>query len=593
MLNLIYEINNEYRDKVIYIWDVCRNSMSLFTKLAFGSKMVSGFVTDIDKYIGNMFLNLPVIGTEDYPDDGAILVLPDYPDTCKHKVYEKVLQMLPNAKIVWHEDLYDVADCLLHDKVMIYGTGKAAEQILDVCGEKDISIEGFINSNAGSNETFKGYKVFSSNDLWKFKEFPIIVAALNIEAKEEIINNLSNNNCERIYVNHIIAPSHGFMEAIFTWINKAICGGKKIYIYSDHNEYLKITQKSFEAYGILVNGIVYEKSDRNNLIEDVYTLAYMNSNDIFVYINERMPDKMYQANRLLRDLGMEYENFTGAIQSRTNYPEWRANVDILLGSSVPGNTEKKGFYIYGKDRDDDLKIMILGGSTSTETAYTTELWVSKMYNKYFRNNNVTIYNGANCGFDVAQELLVLLRDGPVIKPDIVISMSGVNNLFDRSDLPFFDNSSYYDKDSSYADVANNFNALTMAKWFPIIAPQSYLNSGLKSDEENFEFWVRNEKIIYEVAKIIGARPYIFLQPMNIDEENMDMHEYSLHVTEQSRKAQKGFLARCKNNDFYINAIDILSGKDKMYIDACHYTDEANEIIAEYVYEKIKNAIGAN
>lgn len=589
MLNLIYEINSEYRDKNIYIWDVCRNSMALFTKLAFGSKMISGFVTDIDKYMGNKFLNLPVIGAEDYPDDESILVLPDYPDKCRHKVYEKVLHMLPNAKIVWHEDLHDVADCLLHEKVMIYGTGKAAEQVLDVCKEKDILIEGFINSNAKNGETFKGYKVFSSKNLWKFTEFPIIVAALNIEAKEEIINNLSNNNCERIYVNHIITLGDSFMEAVFTWINKAIRYEKKIYIYSDYNEYLKITQKTFETYGITVDGIVYEKSDKNNLIEDVYSLAYMDSNDIFVYINERIPAKMQRANRLLRDLGMEYENFTGAIQSRCNYSDYKISYDILLGRSIGGNTEKRGFYIYGKDKEDDPKIMILGGSTSTEQAYTTELWVSKMYNKYFRNDNVTIYNGANCGFDVVQELLVLLRDGPVIKPDIVISLSGVNNLFDRSEIPVFHNSFF--EELSFEDVGNNFNVWIMSQWFSIIAPQAYHNSGLKSDEENFEFWKRNARIIYEVAKIIGARPYIFLQPMNIDEGNMDMHEYSLHIAEQYRKAQKGFLSGCKNNDFYINAINLLSGKDKMYIDSAHYTDEANEIIAEYVYEKIKNAIG--
>ena len=589
MLNLIYEINSKYRDMNIYVWDVCRNSIALFTKLAFGSKMISGFVTDIDKYIGNKFLNLPVIGAEDYPDDGAILVLPDYPDTCKHKVYEKVLQIIPNAKIVWHEDLFDVDDCLLHEKVMIYGTGKAAEQILDVCKENDISIEGFINSNAESNETYKGYKVLSSKDLWKFKEFPIIVAALNIEAKEEIINSLSNHNCERIYVNRIIDSVDNFVEAIFTWVNKAICDRKKIYIYSGYNEYLKITQKTFEKYGITVDGIVYETSDKNNLIEDVYTLAYMDSNDVFVYINERIPAKMQRANQLLRDLGMEYENFIGAIQSRINYSDYKINIDLLLGVSITGNTEKKGFYIYGKDKEDDLKIMILGGSTSTEKAFTIESWVQKMYNNYFKNRNVTIYNGANSSFDVTQELLVLLRDGPVISPDIVISMSGVNNICYRSDLPLF-NDSYF-KDSSYTYVANGFNVLAVAQSFRVFSTQIHYNSGLKSNEGPFEFWKRNEKILCEVAKVIGATPFVFLQPMKIDEEHMDMWEYSLHIGEQQREGAKRILNECQNNDFYINAVNILSGKNKMYIDVCHYTDEANEIIAAYVYEKIKNAIG--
>lgn len=589
MLNLIYEINSKYRDKDIYIWDVCRNSVSLFTRLAFGPKTISGFVTDIDKYIGNKFLNLPVIGAEDYPDDGAILVLPDYPDTCKYKVYEKVLQMLPNAKIIWNEDLYDVADCLLHEKVVIYGTGKAAEQILGVCKENNISIEGFINSYAESNETYKGYKVFSSKDLWKFKELPIIVAAQNVEAKEEILYNLSNNNCEKIYMNRIIDSAIVSVEAIFTWIDKAIRDRKKIYIYSSYNEYLKITQKTFEKYGITVDGIVYEKSDKNNLIEDVYSLAYMDSTDIFVYINERIPAKMQKANQLLRDLGMEYENFIGAIQSRGNHFEYKVNTDILLGHSMMGNTEKRGFYIYGKDKKDDLKIMILGGSTSTEKAFTIESWVQKMYNNYFRNRNVTIYNGANNAFDIVQELLVLLRDGPVISPDIVISMSGVNNLCDRSDIPFFYNS--YFEDSKYIYAANGFNVLSIFQSLRTINTQIHYNSGLKSNEEPFDFWKRNEKIICEVAKLIGAKPFVFLQPMQIDEEHMDMFEYSLHIGEQQREGANRILNECQNDDFYINAVNILSGKNKMYIDVCHYTDEANEIIAAYVYEKIKNAIG--
>lgn len=40
---------------------------------------------------------------------------------------------------------------------------------------------------------------------------------------------------------------------------------------------------------------------------------------------------------------------------------------------------------------------------------------------------VVLYNGAACGYDIVQELLRLMRDGNIIKPDYVISMSGVNN----------------------------------------------------------------------------------------------------------------------------------------------------------------------
>lgn len=116
-------------------------------------------------------------------------------------------------------------------------------------------------------------------------------------------------------------------------------------------------------------------------------------------------------------------------------------IDPFLGygysiSDLPDRDEEKktqGFVVYGdaKDRGHarpvDIRIVTLGGSTTTP--HFIGCWPKQLYNVLRSNGvNATVYNGGVSGYSTAQELLKLLRDVLPLRPDIVISFNGINDV---------------------------------------------------------------------------------------------------------------------------------------------------------------------
>ena len=53
---------------------------------------------------------------------------------------------------------------------------------------------------------------------------------------------------------------------------------------------------------------------------------------------------------------------------------------------------------------------------------------------------------------------------------------------------------------------------------------------------------------------------------------------------------KEFYYISNNQDFYYNLFDLFHHKEKMFIDFCHYSDSANDMIAKTVYEVISSRL---
>ena len=65
--------------------------------------------------------------------------------------------------------------------------------------------------------------------------------------------------------------------------------------------------------------------------------------------------------------------------------EWHYYKDPLLGGSIIYPEGKPGWKLYGKEEDDAIRILVLGGSTSSEQ-YHPENWISKLYYKLRQDN---------------------------------------------------------------------------------------------------------------------------------------------------------------------------------------------------------------
>ena len=74
--------------------------------------------------------------------------------------------------------------------------------------------------------------------------------------------------------------------------------------------------------------------------------------------------------------------------------------------------------------------------------------------------------------------------------------------------------------------------------------------------------------------------------MNVCMEPDTLRECLMFAAE-SRGSNSRFAADSRSDDFYINLLDLFHHREGMFIDNCHYSDEANGIIADIVYRAIK------
>ena len=95
------------------------------------------------------------------------------------------------------------------------------------------------------------------------------------------------------------------------------------------------------------------------------------------------------------------------------------------------------------------------------------------------------------------------------------------------------------------------------------------------------------RLLGVIAEFYGARFFGFLQPMNMTMDNMSVWEKSLYEQEDTMVGAREFAQSATNVEAgYINLMRLFEHQDNMYFDVCHYTNKAQEKLAEMVYEKI-------
>jgi hypothetical protein len=255
-------------------------------------------------------------------------------------------------------------------------------------------------------------------------------------------------------------------------------------------------------------------------------------------------------------------------------------------------------------------IVALGGSTTAAFEFPDESSWSEELARLLDENKLpgTVINFGNSSYKSSQEMLIFIRDVLQLKPDIVISYDGVNEVFGfLKDYPIYSGYTLLTYDyvvknqDTFVCLPNTLFYLTKIIKHNKNKTQKVFY-GVKSDRTADEVLLENWNIIKSICDSHNIRFYCVLQPFACNSEQTTTPELlqrhwkgkfggdpkirkdliqMCNIVRKKMEQQnhfKDFTAIFDNN----NSKDIFIWED----DTCHVSKMGNRIIARNMYQII-------
>ena len=268
--------------------------------------------------------------------------------------------------------------------------------------------------------------------------------------------------------------------------------------------------------------------------------------------------------------------------------------DPIIGYSR-NEKDTPGFVVFANVNDEKdkniFKIITLGGSTSDPYLSNIKSW-SELLFEMLNNLNipVKIYAGGVSGYTASQEALKLIRDGITLKPDLVLSYSGVNDV----------QSKLYDVEKHFfvrSYMPNIFKTLIKHRKIKNELQGDFvlteLNLGVENWENKAEFWIRCERTMHAVCEEFDIKFHAFLQPRFIRKYVLmySLFDPKIIASDLFFDTVSTYIARGRGQLWLHDFTNIFNGSDELFYDFCHVYEKGNRIIAQkilpYVLEAIK------
>lgn len=352
-----------------------------------------------------------------------------------------------------------------------------------------------------------------------------------------------------------------------------------------------INSKDYDFWRNLTN--VLENEVKEPLIiavdkesETIYDLAYCDIDRLIVFIS------VFECSwitEILIEMGLKQtQNFVYIHNSFSgNVTDKYWGFDWLLGNTFKQELDCPGFYIHGDKKGSGKKIVLLGNSASDPLFYPQKSW-PEMFCENCQKHQVEsiVYNGAVTDYSSINEMIKLLRDALLIKPDIVISYSGIIDF--REYVPGF----------PYL----NLNLMrTSTRWES--ENDKEVIYGLADNRSAYERWISNEKIMNQVCQIQGISFYGILQPWlgsdrsNAWEKLQMWSDYYWQVAfpqfdkfvSNAKEFKRKIQTDVKENEWLYDFTNIFSwiDDDDIYFDSIHVNEQGNQIVAEKIGELLE------
>lgn len=379
---------------------------------------------------------------------------------------------------------------------------------------------------------------------------------------------------------------------IVLWVSDEL----SLYIYDDFYE-LGINVEYF------VSDQVFENKIKDKEVKMYLDLLYEDQKSIFVVAFAFIDHgKIY---RMLTDLGYQYKEdfYIGATEG---YFQDYDVIDSLLGYNryyaCVGGYELGFGYIGNKSEiDKQYVILTLGGSTTDPTIGNNKSWPEYLYEMLINiRTNILIINGGLAGYAVNQEFLKFIRDGLDLNVNMLITFDGYNDVLKEASYSDYLFLSAYGK-KVYDNIQNKGDFAPDTMGLRNVSEIVHGNQKIKGNES--EVWTHFHKMIHAVAKEYNISDFGFLQPMIelgnpiITKEAKELNNALCNAVPLHKKKlakmknfYNGVLDFVNSKNYMFDLTDIFDNQEDMYYDICHATDEGNWIIADAIFQQIKECI---
>ena len=207
---------------------------------------------------------------------------------------------------------------------------------------------------------------------------------------------------------------------------------------------------------------------------------------------------------------------------------------------------------------------------------------------------MTVYNAGVSGYTSAQELIKMIRDVLLLKPNMIIVYDGYNDTSEINACPgkYFE-FSYLKKALDYAQKHINHDL----EFLSDENDETEYNTFLPVID-NFENWLKNIEIMHAIAVDQGIEFRSFLQPMLSSKKNLTKEEKGIlfeveyfsglkKTSLMGKEFRRRIAAILMSHEYICDLSDIFDNIPNMYIDICHVREGANEIIAEKILRNIE------
>lgn len=580
IINPMLNTNNR-----IYIWETDIKSKDLFVQLCSLGIEVQGFV-EIQPEIDSFF-HKPIYNYNEVKDNELLISI----DASNELLFDKVLYFEP---IITNSNFEN-------SKFVIYGAGAIGVRIKKYLENRGFEVICFIDTNQEKVNSFiDGIQVLSKDSLKSMKDIVVLEAGQYWKEIDKVVFETNDKldryriddsffldiieNTNEIIVDYSVSKTLSVNHALMNLDEHF--SNKKIIIYDDDVGLSKKYEKIMRLLGYndtkVTNNITKINEEELKIGEHFFNKL---SNNFIILVESQ--DK---ANYLLNIGLLEGIHFTSINYPSIDYYFSKTmKLDVMLGYTYDfcrKDNVYDGYFIYGNNKKGDYRILVLGGSNTETNRAPFPCWVEILYNKYFDHKNITVFNGAISGYTSSQELIKLIRDIDLIQPDLVLSYSGYNDLYqyvERKNTPF----NVPISKRIFLQYAKNEN-LEIANM--------YNREGIRTACNN---WLKHINYMEAISRINRSGFLAFMQPLIYTKNYHNRHEQKL-VKMLNTLFSNEFINECNeyiklatkmNYQYkYIYNFTSIFDKEDVYMDICHVNEEGNKIIADNIWKIIENII---